>query len=88
MSSRPFHLRRGFELSKWRWLPLSNRWRSVWERFGGSKCAPKKPPEPTKIFISIRILSIEVALRCFGKDMNRDKRFGMKNEAQNGSGLL
>ena len=75
MSSRPFHLRRGFELSKWRWLPLSNRWRSVWERFGGSKCAPKGPPEPKKIFISIRILSIEVALRRLGNAMIEDERF-------------
>ena len=55
--------------------------------FGGPKWFPKALPERRKTFIWIRIFTCEVALRRLGKDILRDKRFGLKKEAQNGSGL-
>ena len=64
------------------------RQRSVLEPFGSPKWQSKALPERRKIFIWIRIYTCELALRRLGKDILRDKRFGLKKEAQNCSGLL
>ena len=40
--------------------------------------SPKVPPERREIFIWIRVLQVEVALERLGKDILKDKRFGLK----------
>ena len=76
----------GLDLSKWLWRSSSHRRRSVLERFGGPKWAPKELPERRKIIKKACVFTVKLAFSRFGKDIIRDERFGLKKEAQNGSG--
>ena len=50
------------------------------ERFGGPKWAPKELPERRKIVKKACVFTVKWAFTRFGKDIIRDKRFGLKKE--------
>ena len=70
----------GLDLSKWLQRSLSHRRRSVLERFGGPKWAPKELPERRKIIKKACVFTVKLAFSRFGKDIIRDERFGLKKE--------
>ena len=65
---------------------LAHRQRSVLEPFGAPKWVPKELPERRKIIKKACVFTVKLAFSRFGKDIIRDERFGLKKEAQNGSG--